>query len=118
MRMHRRTRGTWVVAAVACGLGVVVMTAVAWSKNSGPPTDRENIQARQDIKSLPKALKERLVALARRPHTYAPMRAFAEADAPSQLFEYYLLDTTAVAPNVFTAIVPGVSLRRRPHEPA
>src|SRR6185436_17612362 len=61
------------------------------------------------IKFLPKPLKERLVTLANRPHTYAPMRAFAEADKPSQVFEYYLLDTTAVAPSIFTAIVPGVN---------
>ncbi|MGC2204274.1 MAG: hypothetical protein WA633_29545 [Stellaceae bacterium] len=37
------------------------------------------------------------------------MQAFAEADAPSQLFQYYLLDTTGFEPNVFTAIIPGVN---------
>jgi hypothetical protein len=37
------------------------------------------------------------------------MQAFAEADGASQLFQYYLLDTTAFEPNVFTAIIPGVN---------
>ena len=37
------------------------------------------------------------------------MQAFAEADGPSQLFQYYLLDTTGFEPNVFTTIFPGVN---------
>jgi hypothetical protein len=37
------------------------------------------------------------------------MQAFAEADKPSQLFQYYLLDTSGFEPNVFTAIIPGVN---------
>jgi hypothetical protein len=98
-----------VAAVIGCVLTVGVETDVARSKTSGPPTDRENIQGRQDIAALPKPLKERLVALAKRPHSFAPVRAFAEADAPSRLFEYYLLDTTTVAPNVFTAVIPGVN---------
>jgi hypothetical protein len=34
---------------------------------------------------------------------------FAEADKASQLFQYYLLDTNAFEPNVFTTITPGVN---------
>jgi hypothetical protein len=34
---------------------------------------------------------------------------FNEADPPSQLFQYYLLDTTGFEPNVFTTIFPGVN---------
>jgi hypothetical protein len=38
-----------------------------------------------------------------------PVQAFAEADGASQLFQYYLLDTTGFQPNVFTTIFPGVN---------
>jgi hypothetical protein len=34
------------------------------------------------------------------------MQTFSEADGPSQLLQYYLLDTTGFEPNVFTAIFP------------
>jgi hypothetical protein len=37
------------------------------------------------------------------------VRAYAEADQPSQLFQYYLLDTHGFEPNVFTAKIPGVN---------
>jgi hypothetical protein len=37
------------------------------------------------------------------------MIAFAEADDPSQLFQYYLLDTTEFEPNVFTAAIEGIN---------
>jgi hypothetical protein len=47
-----------------------------------------------------------LAQLANRPHTYLPLRVFNEADAVSQLFQYYLLDTNGFEPNVFTAINP------------
>ncbi len=108
MLTDRRRMGTLTAAAVGAALTVAVVTAAARS-TGGPPTDRENIQSRQDIASLPKPLKQRLVTMAQRPHTYPAMRAFAEADKPSQLFEYYLLDGSTVAPNVFTAIIPGVN---------
>ena len=32
-----------------------------------------------------------MAQLANRPHTYLPLQVFAEADKPSQLFQYYLL---------------------------
>jgi hypothetical protein len=50
-----------------------------------------------------------LAQLANRPHTYLPLQVFNEADGASQLFQYYLLDTTGFQPNVFTAIIPGVN---------
>jgi hypothetical protein len=68
-----------------------------------------SLQARGDIKFLPAPLQNRLVELAQRPHSYLPLTVFSEADAPSQLFGYYLLDTTAFSPNVFTSIVPGIN---------
>ena len=65
--------------------------------------------ARGDVINLPGALQDRLAQLANRPHTYLPLQVFAEADGASQLFQYYLLDTTGFQPNVFTTIFPGVN---------
>jgi len=67
------------------------------------------VSARADVASLPAALKERLVDLAGRPHTFVPQQAFAEADSASRLFQYYLLDTQGFERNVFTARIPGVN---------
>jgi hypothetical protein len=58
---------------------------------------------------LPGPLQDRLIQLADRPHTYLPLQVFAEADGASQLFQYYLLDTTGFEPNLFTTIFPGVN---------
>ncbi len=71
--------------------------------------DMETVTNRDDIRKLPAPLKERLVQLAGRPHSVLPVQAFAEADQPSQLFQYYLLDTTGFEPNVFTTTIPGVN---------
>src|SRR5689334_13428422 len=77
--------------------------------NPHAAADRETLENRGDIRHLPQSLKQRLVRLADRPHTALPLQAFAEADEPSQLFQYYLLDTQGFEPNVFTAIIPGVN---------
>jgi hypothetical protein len=77
--------------------------------NPNPDADRAAVAGRGDIVKLPDELKDRLIRLADRPHTYLPMQAFAEADGASQLFQYYLLDTAGFEPNVFTAIIPGVN---------
>jgi hypothetical protein len=77
--------------------------------NLNADADRTAVASRGDIMKLPDELKDRLIRLADRPHTYLPMQAFAEADGASQLFQYYLLDTTGFEPNVFTAIIPGVN---------
>jgi hypothetical protein len=71
--------------------------------------DMATVANRDDISGLPAALKERLVRLAGRPHSLLPVQAFAEADQPSQLFQYYLLDTTGFEPNVFTTRLPGIN---------
>jgi hypothetical protein len=47
--------------------------------------------------------------IAGRPHSAVPTQAYAEADGPSQLFQYYLLDTHGFQPNVFTATFPGIN---------
>ena len=64
---------------------------------------------RGDIQPLPRPLKRRLIRIARRPHSFLPITAFSEADDPSQLFQFYLLDTTDFQPNVFTSIVRGLN---------
>jgi hypothetical protein len=58
---------------------------------------------------LPTPLQNQIVRIAGRPHSQLPTQAFAEADGASQLFQYYLLDTTGFQPNVFTTIFPGVN---------
>src|SRR5437660_1217013 len=77
--------------------------------NPNAAADSAAVASRGDVVNLPQPLKDRLIRLADRPHTYLPMQAFAEADGASQLFQYYLLDTAGFEPNVFTAIIPGVN---------
>ena len=93
----------------------VLATAVANDADNAPHpnpagiVDEQFVLHRADVVHLPAPLKGMLGRLARRPHTYNPMRAFAEADKPSQLFQYYLLDTKGFQPNVFTAVIPGIN---------
>ncbi len=68
----------------------------------------ETIVQRGDIINLP-SLTSRLAKLAARPNTYPPMTAFSEADQPSQLFQYSLLDTSGFQPNVFTTEIPDIN---------
>jgi hypothetical protein len=77
--------------------------------NPNATADSAAVAGRGDVVNLPQELKDRLVRLADRPHTYLPLQVFNEADDPSQLFQYYLLDTTGFEPNVFTTIFPGVN---------
>src|SRR6516165_5045123 len=81
--------------------------------NPNAAADDATVANRGDVVNLPQPLKDRLVQLADRPHTYLPLQVFNEADpatqGPSQLFQYYLLDTTGFQPNVFTTIFPGVN---------
>src|ERR1700730_9747678 len=78
-------------------------------ENPTAATDEAAVRKRGDIVNLPGPLKDRLAQLANRPHTYSPMQVFAEADKSSQLFQYYLLDTTGFGPNVFTTLFTGVN---------
>lgn len=71
--------------------------------------DEAAVRTRGDIAQLPTPLQDRLAQLANRPHSQLPTQAYAEADLPSQLFQYYLVDTSAFQPDVFTAIFPGVN---------
>jgi hypothetical protein len=51
----------------------------------------------------------RPAARSQRPHSQLPTQAYSEADNPSQLFQYYLLDTNNFEPNPFTSQIPGVN---------
>ena len=77
--------------------------------NPNAAADSAAVASRGDVVNLPQPLKDRLIRLADRPHSYLPIQAFAEADGASQLFQYYVLDTTGFEPNVFTTIIPGVN---------
>jgi hypothetical protein len=77
--------------------------------NPNAAADRLAIANRADIEKLPDPLKDRLVRLADRGHTYLPLQVYAEADKSSQLFQYYLLDTEGFESNVFTRIFPGIN---------
>src|SRR5262245_35356209 len=116
--------GTRVVAAVRSILyksrryappviaGLALTTASAQDVDSTAAAVSPDVTAllqRQDIIHLPAPLKNVLATMAGRPKTFSPQRAFAEADKPSQLFQYYLLDTRRFQPNVFTTTFPGVN---------
>lgn len=74
--------------------------------------DMAIVRNRGDIRNLPDPLKDRLVRLADRPHSQLPTQAYAEAHSdkkpfkpkPSQLFQYYLLDTIGFETNPFTSL--------------
>src|SRR5262249_41884733 len=77
--------------------------------NPHAQSDMATLAQRGDIRHVPRPLQERLFRLAGRPPTSLPSQTFAEADGPSLLFQYYLLDTHGFEPNVFTTRFPGVN---------
>ena len=102
--MSKRKTATAVAAALTLGATAALSGgAQAVAQQGGGFTDRG------DIRFLPQPLKDRLALLAGRPSTFAPMTAFSEAPSPSQLFQYYLLDTKNFQPNVFTTTIPGIN---------
>src|SRR2546425_12212198 len=56
--------------------------------------DEATVRSRGDVMHLPQPLTDRLAQLANRPHSILPLQVYAEADQASQLFQYYLLDTS------------------------
>ncbi len=102
-----------------------LIESTAYAEQPPPPChpnlhanlDMAIIRNRGDTRNLPGPLKDRLVRLADRPHSQLPTQAYAEAHftqkpfkpKPSQLFQYYLLDTTGFEPNPFTSLIPGVN---------
>jgi hypothetical protein len=102
-----------------------VMPAVAHAQQPPPPChpnktanqDMAMVATRGDVRFLPDPLKNQLIQLAGRPHSQLPTQAYAEAHEkdrpnmpiPSQLFQYYLLSSTAFEGNPFTAIFQGIN---------
>ena len=109
------TRALWIWSIVV--LAITALNSNSYAEQPPAPCfpnphaaqDRDLIKNRGDIRNLPAPLKERIVRMADRPHSILPVQAFAEADKPSMLFEYYLLDTNEFQPNIFTSIVPGIN---------
>jgi hypothetical protein len=116
-KRFRKRKGP--ILAVPLLLAMLAASPVASSYAEQPPppchanlnaaTDEAALRARGDIVSLPGPLQDRLAQIANRPHTIVPLQAFAEAEGASQLFQYYLLDTSGFQPNVFTTIFPGIN---------
>lgn len=104
-------RAIWATVPVLIGLGFATVNAFGQSPHPNPLGELEErlVRNRGDVRYLPAPLKDALGQMAERPHTYLPMQAFAEANKPSQLFQYYLLNTKGFQPNIFTAIVPGLN---------
>jgi len=102
--------------AAALATGLLVLNS-AFAQQPPPPChpnpnaeeDREQVHNRGDIRHLPDALQDVLENLAVRPHSILPVQARAEADKPSQLFQYYLLNTQGFEPNVFTKRITGAN---------
>ena len=111
MNDQRAARVSRAKLALLCAAVTTAMSAWASGPHRNPTgqQDEQRVRNREDVASLPGPLRFTLGELAERPHTYVPMRAFAEADKPSQLFQYYLLDTRNFQPNVFTSIVTGLN---------
>ena len=114
----------------AIGAGMLPLTMLALvtlARAQQPPApchpnrtadmDMATVRDRGDVRHLPGPLRDRLVQLAGRPHSQLPTQAYAEAHfdkppfkpKPSQLFQYYLLDTTGFEANPFTSSIPGVN---------
>ena len=81
----------------ACGCAALVLAGVPLTAAAqavpadelAAAVDTTAFRTRSDIVNLPAPLKDFLTRIAARPHrTYEPQRAFAEADKPSQLFQY------------------------------
>src|SRR5947207_11734185 len=116
--------GTWrvllasLVAAIAVNIGYAKKPPPSIPiPNPHAKQDMEEVRNRGDVRHLPDPLKDRLVELAGRPHNQLPTQAYAEAHSdkppfkpkPSQLFQYYLLDTSGFEANPFTSSIPGVN---------
>ena len=77
--------------------------------NRHPGHNRQTVRDRGDVDHLPGPLRDALGELGARPHNALPTQAYAEADHPSQLFQYYLLDSAGFEPNVFTSQIAGAN---------
>jgi hypothetical protein len=94
---------------LATGLVFAEQPPAPCHANPRAEEDTETVLQRGDIRHLPDALQDRLARIASRPHSVLPVQAYAEADKPSQLFQYYLLDSNGFEPNPFTKQFPGIN---------
>ncbi len=78
---------------------------------AGDTRSVRQLRRRGDVAPLPLDLCDRIVELEKRPHSQSPLTVFAEADEPSLLFRYYLLDTTEFEANPFTGPIAGINDR-------
>ncbi len=100
------------LASISCALLCLNPAATAQGPehpNTHSQKDMQFVERRPDVAGLPMALKNLLVRMAGRPHTYLPLQVNSEADSRSLLFQYYLLTTQGFEPNVFTSLIPGVN---------
>jgi hypothetical protein len=105
------------LAACLLSLALAAPSATSYAEQPPPPChpnpsaaqDEATVRNRGDVSQLPGPLQDRLAQLANRPHSQLPLQVYAEANGASQLFQYYLLDTTGFEPNVFTKLFPGVN---------
>ena len=82
--MKRILNVSFVAGVSALVIGIATPTTKAQVNR---PSDGPQVAQRQDVRHLPAPLKNRLVQLAERPHTYLPLTVFSEAPTPSQLFQ-------------------------------
>ena len=105
--------GLSIVLTAALGIALLAPCA-GYAATTQPPApchpnprvaaDTQSVLNRGDIRRLPQPLRDRLAEQAGRPQSQLPTQAYAEADQPSQLFQYYLLDTNGFEPNPFTVV--------------
>src|SRR5215471_2494116 len=114
----KKTDNTLTYTFTMTALGVASLVAVPAHAEQPPPpchahksagADVATVRERGDVQHLPDPLVNALTRMASRPHSALPTQAFAEADLPSQLFQYYLLSTNGFEPNVFTTTFPGIN---------
>jgi hypothetical protein len=105
----RTTLASW-PALIGAAFAIAPLSAYAAAHpNPTAAQDEATVRNRVDVVKLPAPLKKALGEIAENPHSYLPVQAFNEADKPSQLFQYYLLDTRSFEPNIFTAVIPGIN---------
>jgi hypothetical protein len=117
IRPRKRNRDRLLYGALAILAGALMWPSAGRAEQPPSPChpnpqaaqDEATVRGRGDVSSLPGPLIDRLAQLANRPHSILPVQVYSEADNPSQLFQYYLLDTTGFQPNVFTTTFPGIN---------
>ena len=117
LRVTATPRGRATCLLTTLGLTTLAYGAVlAQTSHTNPHAaqDMLTVANRPDVRHLPAPLKNRLVELAGRPHTYLAQEAFNEANAASSLLAYSLIDTTGFEPNIFTSAIAGINDRALP----